>query len=115
MANKLHCDCCGAIDGTNLTVKSSKTNRTVASAVYKVWHGVTFHGHTIDICNICLEQVEAVLGFELFDKKPKPTPKASRFENSNLECGKCHHKAHEPNKCDERVCDAAGDMDWCPC
>ena len=30
-------------------------------------------------------------------------------------CPHCNHEPHPANDCKERVCDAAGDMDWCPC
>lgn len=30
-------------------------------------------------------------------------------------CSKCKHSAHPANDCAERVCDAAGSMEWCPC
>ena len=30
-------------------------------------------------------------------------------------CPKCKHDPHVANDCNERVCDAAGDMDYCPC
>jgi hypothetical protein len=30
-------------------------------------------------------------------------------------CPKCKHDPHPANDCKERICDAAGDMDWCPC
>ena len=38
-------------------------------------------------------------------KKPKKTPK----------CLKCKHDPHPANDCNERIVDAAGDVDWCPC
>lgn len=121
MAQVLHCDCCKLADGCkneahNQYVESQK--HTVPEFI-KVWHGVTLHGKTIDICNVCLAKIEAILGFELFDKTPKPTPKGMPTKKEVLAkqgaCGKCKHAAHEPGKCDERVCDAAGDMDYCPC
>lgn len=30
-------------------------------------------------------------------------------------CSKCKHDAHSANDCNEKVNDAAGDTDWCPC
>lgn len=30
-------------------------------------------------------------------------------------CEHCKHENHKPGRCNERVCDAAGDMDDCPC
>ncbi len=30
-------------------------------------------------------------------------------------CLKCKHDPHPVNDCNERVVDAAGDVDWCPC
>ena len=30
-------------------------------------------------------------------------------------CIKCKHKIHAANNCSDKICDAAGDLDWCPC
>ncbi len=30
-------------------------------------------------------------------------------------CLKCKHDPHPVNDCRERIVDAAGDVDWCPC
>lgn len=30
-------------------------------------------------------------------------------------CGHCMHSTHPKGDCSERVADAAGDMDYCPC
>jgi hypothetical protein len=111
MARILHCDCCKVQDGSTI---GPFTEADAVRPIIKVWHGVIVHGKAIDICHVCLGKVEAILGFELFDKNPKPTPK-KKAEANNLECGKCHHEPHKPNDCKERVCDAAGDIDWCPC
>ncbi len=35
--------------------------------------------------------------------------------NAKLVCPGCNHDPHKANDCNERVLDAAGDVDWCPC
>lgn len=32
-----------------------------------------------------------------------------------MACGHCKHPDHPVGDCMERICDAAGDIDWCPC
>ncbi len=34
---------------------------------------------------------------------------------SSIKCPKCKHNAHKADDCSDRICDAAGDIDWCPC
>ena len=122
MAQILHCDCCKAQDGSidgNAYPTGGAAGATQVPTI-KVWHAITLHGHTKDICNRCLAKIEAILGFELFDKTPKPTPRKGMPTKKEVlatqdHCAKCKHAAHEPGDCNERVCDAAGDMDWCPC
>lgn len=46
-----------------------------------------------------------------WDRIFKPKPKKSRKKS----CPKCKHSSHAFNDCKERVTDAAGDVDWCPC
>ena len=36
-------------------------------------------------------------------------------ERQSIPCPSCKHKAHLKNDCMERVMDAAGDIDFCPC
>lgn len=36
-------------------------------------------------------------------------------KKSEKKCLHCKHFVHEKDKCNERICDAAGDMDYCPC
>jgi hypothetical protein len=35
--------------------------------------------------------------------------------SKQVSCPYCGHDLHKINECNERVCDAAGDIDWCPC
>lgn len=44
----------------------------------------------------------------------KSLPNTTKNKNTCI-CTKCHHELHRLGQCQERVCDAAGDMDWCPC
>jgi hypothetical protein len=129
MAQILHCDCCKASDGSiNGNYKPPQSGLGPAAYEYavpeyvKVWRSVTFHGHTFDICNLCLAKVEAIIDFKfnfqaLKEKQKADTDgrKQAKSKPSNLECGKCHHDPHEPGDCDARICDAAGDTDYCPC
>jgi len=43
------------------------------------------------------------------DKNKKKAP--------SVPCGRCPHSIamHDETGCNERVCDAAGDIDWCAC
>jgi len=42
--------------------------------------------------------------------------KAHRASGKKVKaCGHCKHPDHPQGDCEERVCDAAGDIDWCPC
>lgn len=41
--------------------------------------------------------------------------KTLTITNEEMMCPKCKHPVHLKEACGERVCDAAGDIDWCPC
>ena len=56
----------------------------------------------------CMRDISQFIEEETKAQQAKPKPKVKACEH-------CDHPNHVKGDCDERLCDAAGDMDWCPC
>lgn len=49
-------------------------------------------------------------------QEPSIIEKAQKkSEKKKAKCEFCKHAKHSKDACMERICDAAGDMDYCPC
>ena len=69
-----------------------------------------FYDNAADLIAIHGHQGKTHIEYE--GEKPKAV---SPQRLTDLMCPRCKHLVHEQGECMERVCDSAGDIDYCPC
>jgi len=96
--------------------KKAAFEKLVETSVFKRWHKAEV---ARKLCQdiITLEEELAAKVDEMMQLENLQIENYDPDQGLSKLCTRCKHqlKDHDQHGCNERVCDAAGSMDWCPC